>query len=259
MNCCCWLILYSRTRTRVPNSMCLDHLHKYQVERRGGISPSNLWKKLWMIFFLLFFFWNKCKKRWSQKGSFELQCIWRHLMLPFKTSCPEHKFVWKVWARKENKNLKKTKNKNISDEAYWVALNFPCNNQYLETGNTGLQSHWRQYFFFFLCSGNLNTINLYVNIGQATISFFCHVIPISSIIWRCNALIGLFNPMKTFWVFQKYLLLHKYLCIHGCFSCHVGCFMILFTSVFWCIYCFTGSSASNRVQKIFDKIGYFSV
>lgn len=114
-------------------------------------------------------------------------------------------------------------------------------------------------FFFFFVADNLNTINLYVNIGQATISFFCHVIPISSIIWRCNALIGLFNPMKTFWVFQKYLLLHKYLCIHGCFSCHVGCFMILFTSVFWCIYFFTGSSASNRVQKIFDKIGYFSV
>lgn len=31
--------------------MCLDHLHKYQVERTGGISPSNLWKKLWIFFF----------------------------------------------------------------------------------------------------------------------------------------------------------------------------------------------------------------
>lgn len=64
---------------------------------------------------------------------------------------------------------------------------------------------------------------------------------------------------QTCWVFQKYLLLHKYLCVHGCFSCHVGSFMILFTSIFWCIYCFTGSSASSRVRKISHKGGYFSV
>lgn len=115
------------------------------------------------------------------------------------------------------------------------------------------------FFFWILCIrkqilpySNHTEGHLFYTLGSLkTISWTpLHIHWVFSLLWNSSSLNHVSaQSNQTCWVFQKYLLLHKYLCICGCFSCYIGCFMVLFTSIFWCIYCFTGSSDSSRVQK----------
>lgn len=139
---------------------------------------------------------------------------------------------------------------------HWSAWKFLWNTLYLETGISMFKSHWRPSFIgtgkFKNNKASWNTLQIHSLLSLPCNSYFLHYVNTKCFDWTVQS-------NQTCWVFQKCLLLHKYLCIRGCFSCHVGCFTILFTSIFWCIYCFTGSSASSRVQKISDKRVYFSV
>lgn len=107
------------------------------------------------------------------------------------------------------------------------------------TDNATQKSHWRPSFLYFgkfknnIVSWNLLHIHCFFSLSCN--SCFLNHVSAQSFDWTVQ-------PSQTCWVFQKYPLVHKYLCICGCFSCYIGCFMALFTSIFWCIYCFTGSS-----------------
>lgn len=86
-------------------------------------------------------------------------------------------------------------------EVYWVAWNFLWNNLYLETGSSMFKSQWSLSFFFAL--GSLKIVKLLKIHSKPTVSFPCPVIPISSIMWTHNALIGLFNPIKPAGCFRN--------------------------------------------------------
>lgn len=128
------------------------------------------------------------------------------------------------------------------------------NTRYQETDGATFKSHsWSS----FLCFGKFKNSELKSIAYSLVFSLSYNSCFLNHVSAQCFDLTVQSN--QTCWVFQKYHLLHKYLCICGCFSCYMGCFMVLFTSIFWSIYCFTGSSESNRVQKISDKRGYFTL
>lgn len=151
MNCCYWLILYSRTRTRVPNSMCLDHLHKYQVERTGGISPSNLWKKLWIFFFFSETNVKKDDLRRVHLSYSVFEGVWCCHSKPHVQStslskkCELEKKI-RIWKRQKTKTfqMKHTELLEISLAiiSIWKLVTQGSNHT---EGNL--------FFFFFLCTG----------------------------------------------------------------------------------------------------------
>lgn len=72
---------------------------------------------------------------------------------------------------------------------YIWKLVFPCSNH--------TEGH------LLLALGSLKIIKLVEIHCKSTLCFPCHVIPISSIMWTQNALIGLFNPIKPAGCFRS--------------------------------------------------------